>query len=288
MAPVAPIVSAMYSSSGVFAWNANGNPSYTSYEFSVATDPSFSVVIATIGVSGTTAALGSLLPGTSYYARVRAFNGDQLPAPPGGFVAFPTAATLPDIRITVSSAPPSPYVAPAGLAGAWQFDEGSGLTSADGSGSANTARLTCTAALCASTPTFASGPAGLGTAASFSGLEYGVVETQGNFSAFNTGPNSDMTVEAWVYPQSASQRDNAGLVAVGDLGAEDFALDIASGRFRFLAAPGSAASAAVPISANAWTHVVGVYDSAAAAATLYLNGAVAATVSGVPARANSG
>lgn len=283
-APLSPVVSAMYVSSGVFSWDTNGNPSYTNYELSIATHSNFKVVVATIGASGATATVRDLLPATSYYARVRAFNGNQIPS---SFLVFAATMTSTDPSITVSSAPPSPYVLPSGLEGVWQFDEGSGLTSADGSPAANAVQFTCTTALCVSTPTFASGPAAFGTAASFSGLEYGVARTQNNFTAFN----DDLTVSAWVYPQSSSQRDYAGLVAVGNKDSEDFALDIVSGRFRFLAnsvPTVKAAWAPSSIAPGVWTHVVGVYDSAAAAATLYLNGASAATVTGVPARSNSG
>lgn len=286
-APVSPSVWKMYSSSGIFVWDANGNPSYTNFEVSVATDPTFGVVVATLGATGTTATVNDLLPGTLYFARVRAFNGDQIPAPLNGFIAFAPTSTVSDPRITINPAPPSPYVSPSGLAGVWQFDEGSGLTSADGSGSGNTAQFACTAALCVSTPTFASGPPSLGSAASFSGLAYGVVRTQNAFPSFA----DDLTVEAWVYPATASQPDYAGLVSIGNKGAEDFSLDVVSGRFRFLAThgPDKAASPATgSIATNAWTHVVGVHDSVAATATLYLNGSAVSTVTGVPSRSNSG
>lgn len=282
--PLSPTVSAMYFSSGAFTWGANGNPAGTFYEVSVATGPTYGVVIATLSVAGTTATLSNLLPGTSYYARVRAFNGLQIPAPAASFVAFAATSTLSDPAITISSAPSSPYVSQSDLVGSWQFDEGSGLTSNDGSGNANTAQFGCTAYSCASTPTFAAGPPGLGTAASFSGLSYGAVSLSSMPFAFT----DDLSIEAWVYPQTASQQDQAGIVARGLQGGEDFALDVFSGRLRFLATPTYAALADAPISAGTWTHAVGVYDSAAQTAKLYLNGVIAAPVAtGVSARTDS-
>ncbi|HAZ08200.1 MAG TPA: hypothetical protein DCZ01_06705, partial [Elusimicrobia bacterium] len=282
--PLSPTVSQMYFSSGTLTWGANGNPTDTFYEVSVATGPTYGVVIATLSVAGTTITLSNLLPGTSYYARVRAYNGLQVPAPAASFVVFSATSTRSDPAITISSAPSSPYVSQNGLVGSWQFDEGGGLTSNDGSGNGNTAQFGCTAYSCASTPTFAAGPPGLGTSASFAGLSYGAVSLSSMPFAFT----DDLSVEAWVYPQTASQQDQTGIIARGLQGGEDFALDVFSGRLRFLATPGYAALADALLSAGTWIHAVGVYDSAAATAKLYLNGVVAAPVAtGVPARTNS-
>lgn len=279
--PASAIISAMYASSGVFTWDANTNPPHTSYEFSIATGPDYGVVIATLSTTQTSIGVDGLLPRTRYYARVRAFNGTQVPT---AFAYFSPASTVSDPLITISSAPPSPYAASGGLVGSWQFDEGGGLSAADGSGNANAAQFTCTAGLCTSTPSFAAGPPGLGAAASFSGAQHGVVRTQsGTPFAFT----DDLTVEAWIYPQTAFQPDNAGIVSIGNHGSEDFALDVVSNRFRFMAAPAKSATASAALAPGAWIHLAGVYDSLAASATLYLNGVAAATVTGVNARTNS-
>jgi hypothetical protein len=281
--PTATAVSAVYPTSATFSWNANGNPAYTFYQVIVATDPTFDVVTATLTVSAPTATATGLLPGVTYYSRVEAINGGQLET---GYVAIPSTATASDPDITVSSSPASPYVAPTGLAGAWQFDEDTGTVSADGSGNGNTANLWC-GTPCNSTPTWAAGPPGMGSAVSFTGQAGGVVLMNAGLSI----PNS-VTVEAWVYPAPGQfQSPGVGVVAAGPKNSEDFALDVsAAGAFEFLTSNGgSEYSVTVPtaaIAAGQWTHVVGVYDSVHATATLYLNGVAAAVRLAVPARGN--
>jgi hypothetical protein len=267
-----------------FTWNANGNPGFTFYDVIVATDPTFDVIVATLSVSAPTATATGLLPGTTYYSKVQAVNGVQIPTT---FAAIPTKTTTPDSNITVNSAPPSPYVPSAGLVGAWQFDENAGTTTADSSGAGNTGNFGCTTPACASTPTFAAGPIGLGSAASFSGLAGGVVRTNAD-PLLGIG---SLTVEAWVNPQTAAQIANAGIVAVGSQNAVGFALDVGpSGSFRFTTSNGVAefpvTVATATIVAGQWTHVVGVYDLAHGTSTLYLNGQLAATTA-APARFNS-
>lgn len=267
-----------YSSSVTYTWNANGNPSYTSYRVQISTDQGFGVVLATVSVNTPAAAATGLLPGQSYYARVQAVNGVQVPT---SFIALPSAQTVPDAKITVSTAPPSPYVLSSGLAGAWQFDENSGLSAADSSGNGNGASLTCKAANCASTPTWSAGPLGLGSAVAFNGQAYGVVLT----ARAPLAGAGNMTVEAWVKP-TAAQSSYAGIAAAGNQYAEDFALDVNGGAYRFAVAGGTATASAAAVVAGKWTHLAGVYD-AAGTATLYVNGALAAQAA-VPARANSG
>ena len=285
-APGAPLASAVYATSATFTWGSNGNPGYTFYRVLVSTDPLFAVVTATLTVTAPTATATGLLPGgVTYYAQVQAVNGAQLGT---AYVGLPAKYTTPDPSISVSSAPASPYVAPAGLAGSWQFDEDAGTTTVDGSGNANIGNFGCATASCVSTPTFASGPSGLGSAASFSGQSGGVVLTA------NAGPSiaGSVTVEAWVNPATAAQTAGAGIAAKGPKNSEDFALDVsASGAFEFLTSNAGAeiaiTAAAAALTAGRWTHVVGVYDSAHTSATLYLNGAAVATNTSMPARANS-
>jgi hypothetical protein len=282
--PTSPVVSAVYSTSATFSWNANGNPAGTYYQVVVSTDPAFNIVTSTLTVSATAATAVGLLPGVIYYASVAAI-------PLTASVTFPPTTTATNADITVSSSPASPYFASAGLVGSWQFDEDTGTVTSDLSANGNTGNFGCTTAACVSTPTWAASLPGLGSAASFSGQAGGVVLT--NSGAPFAFPGS-VTVEAWVNPASAFQSAGTGIVAVGPQNTEDFALDVsASGSYRFLISNGAAeftvTVATAAIAAGQWTHVVGVYNAAQTAATLYLNGLPAAVATGLPAsRSNSG
>jgi hypothetical protein len=281
--PTGPTTATAFISSATFTWNPNSNPAGTFYHVVVAADAGFTVVVATLSVSAPVATVTGLLPGKLYYSEVQALNGVQIPTT---FAAIPAAQTNVNTVITVSTAPPSPYVSAAGLVGAWQLDEGTGTTTADSSGQGNAASFLCAGAGCASTPTWAAGPPGMGSAASFSGLANGVVQTNSPAPFEFTG---SLSVEAWVYPQTGVQSPDVGIVAVGRKNSEDFALDVFGNAFRFVTSNGGAEYAVtVPtaaIAAGQWTHVVGVYNSAGPSA-LYLNGRLAA-LANLPARANS-
>lgn len=280
--PPVPGAPSAFASSATFNWGANGNPGYTIYTVVIATDPTFATVVSTLSVGAVTVTATNLLPGVTYYSEVEAFSGDQVPT---GFVGLPQLTTIADPNITINPAPTSPYVISANLVGSWQFDENSGTTTADASGNGNTGNLGCVTAACTSTPTWTSGPTGLGSAANFSGLNGVVLTNTGTPFSFT----DSLTIEAWVNPQTSAQSANAGIVGRGILGGEDFGLDVtAGGAFRFLSSHGFSATAPTTIPAGVWTHVVGVYDSAVGSATLYLNGAAVATTLGVPARTNSG
>lgn len=278
-APTGLTASVLYHSSATFTWGANGNPAYTYYELIVASEPAFGVVVATLSVSGTTVTATNLFPGATYYAQVHAFNGMQIPT---AFAPPLTTATQPDPLTSVSPTPVSPYIPSSGLVGSWQFDEGSGLTTADGSGLGNSGAFVCLQSACSSTPTFAAGPPGLGGAASFSGLSGAVLTASGTPFDFT----DDLTVEAWVNPQTAALIANSGIVARGALGSEDFALDVTGvGAYEFKINNFSATVATAAIAVGQWTHVTGVFSSAGlGSATLYLNGNTAAVVSPGTAR----
>lgn len=278
--PTTPSAPFVHATSVTFAWNANGNPSYTFYELNVSTDAAFTVVVATVPASTTQATATGLLPGTSYYARARALSGSQAPT---SFLVFAATFTRLDSGITLNAGGGTPYAPGSGLVGQWHFDEGAGATSADLSGNANTALLTCVSAGCASTPTFTGGPPGLGSAVLLSGLNHGLARVP-DAPALSFG--GDVTVAAWAYPNTTAQPDGAGIVVRGDGGAESWALEISSSRFRFLPKPGFVAIATTTIAPNAWTHLLGSYDAAAGTATLYVNGRAAATVAVTPPRGN--
>lgn len=279
-APTTPSAPFVHATSVTWAWSANGNPAYTFYELNVATDSAFAAIVATVPASSPQAAVTGLLPGTTYYARARAISGSQAPT---GFLLFASTATGLSTGITQNPTAGTPYAQPLNLAGQWHFDEGSGTSSADLSGNGNTALLLCASAGCTSTPTFTGGPPGLGGSASFPGLDHSYARVP-DAAAFNFA--GDLTVVAWAYPTTTAQPDGAGIAVRGDGGSEDWALEVSGGRYRFLAVPGSVATATTTIPAGAWTHLAGVFDDAANTARLYVNGQLSATVAGVPARNN--
>ncbi len=280
--PTGSAVAALYLTSVTFSWNANGNPAGTYYQVVVASDPAFAVIVATVNVPATNATVSNLITGATYYAKVQAINGVQIPT---AFDATVVAALPSDPKITNNGSPNTPYVATPQLVGAWQFDESTGTFSVDGSTYGNAANLVCVTNGCVSTPTWTAGPPGLGSALSFNGLSGAVLTAVGTPFAFT----DSLTVEAWVDPATTAQQNGAGIVARGNLASEDFALDVSGGKFRFIAEPAKIAVAPSVLSAGVWTHVVGVYDSVAQTATLYLNGVAVNTVaSAAPPRSNSG
>ncbi|MBI4060252.1 MAG: fibronectin type III domain-containing protein [Elusimicrobia bacterium] len=279
--PISPVVGAAGANSITYSWNANDNPSYTFYEVGISAEPDFSTVLRTLTVSTTNATADSLFPGTSYYARLRSINGDQRE---GALVAIATASTLSNAALSATAAPPSPYVPPDGAVGQWQFDENAGLAAADSSGFGNAAALVCVSAACSSTPTFAAGPAGLGSAVSLTGVDNGLVRVP---DSVNYDFNDDLTVSAWVNPSSLSQPGGAGIVVRGNGGVENFALDASGGLYRFMPKPGTVASSTNSISVGVWTHLIGVYDFALGSATLYVNGRPASTALLAPSTART-
>ncbi|UPT72893.1 MAG: hypothetical protein M0D55_13345 [Elusimicrobiota bacterium] len=270
--PTSPFIQLVGASSITYSWGANSNPGYTFYEVSVTTDPTFAIVVTTLTVSATTATANGLFPGTTYHARVRSISGSQQL---GGFVAVASTRTLSDPAITTVLAPPSAYVPPNGSVGQWHFDESTGTTAADSSGFGNSALLTCVAAGCVSTPTWTTGPAGLASAAQFSGLANGFArvpdKAQYNF-------NNSITVSAWVYPDTTAQPAGAGIVVRGSGTFENFALDFNGGLWRWR--PGSTGTAVLStnsIVSNAWTHLIGSYNSLTGGTTIFINGRPAST-----------
>lgn len=270
--PTTPFIQGVSATTATYSWGANFNPGYTFYEVAVTTDATFAVVVTTLTVSATTATATDLFPATTYFARVRSISGGQQV---GNWVAIASTRTLADPNITNVLAPPSVYVPPNGAVGQWQFDESSGTTAADGSGFANSGTLTCVSASCVSTPTWTTGPAGLGAAVQFSGLSNSFVrvpdKAQYNF-------NDSITVSAWVYPDTASQPAGAGIVVRGSGTFENFGLDVNAGLWRWRpGSTGGIVTSASAITANAWTHLIGSYNSLTGGTTLYVNGVAAAT-----------
>ncbi|MFA6317166.1 MAG: LamG-like jellyroll fold domain-containing protein [Elusimicrobiota bacterium] len=279
--PTNPVVATYSTNSVTVSWDPNENGPLTYYEVVAATNADFARALSTTGVTATTAAIEDLFPLTTYYFKVRAVSGGGVATPfvPGTPLK---AATYPNPAIGVSSAPAAPYTLEPDLIGVWHFDENAGTSASDGSVTANNGVLTCLAAACTSTPTFASGPPNLGSGVSFPGMTDSLVRIPAN-AAYNFA--GDITVSAWVKPATAAQPNGAGIAAKGTGGSEDFALDLSGGRFRFIFLSNRTVSSTMTLTAGSWAHVAGVYSSAAGGTLkIYVNGALSATTAGVGLR----
>ena len=169
------------------------------------------------------------------------------------------------------------------LVGFWQFEEGSGTTTADSSPAGFTGSLV-------NGPTWTSSPFGrwcLG----YANNQYVDV---GNPTALQlTGP---MTLTAWVWPTATALGGGRVVDKQGLSGSRGWSLSAETAQvFNFAVAVNSTTlvNVEVPCMTNVWTHVGCVYDPDNAAGPmllLYTNGVLAGTnVSGVPgSQYNSG
>jgi len=172
--------------------------------------------------------------------------------------------------------------APAGLIGHWNFDEGSGTTTADSSPNGNTATQAGTAG------SWITGKAG------------GAYQLGGGNCRFELADSSDLrvtgavTVSAWVNPTAAS---NFGVIAgidqTGGSANDMYSLktaDSGSDKLRWdVIGPGtnvsldstSALFGTLGNIGDGWVHVAGVYDPSGFAG-LYVNGALDVSTTSVP------
>lgn len=264
-----------------FTWSGGANPSGTSYQLQVATLTGFGSVLTAVSVTANEATVGSLLPASTYYARVRAtgFNGNT--------TAFATAVTFVTGSfgaISSTAAPPTPYTVSATEIGVFHFDEGGGTRAVDSSAHAN--HLAVTGALTSSSPSFTAGQAGLGTALRFPGLLESVAAAPHAASLAGTG---DLTVQVWANPAASVQVADAGIAVKGAGTEETFILDVANGtRWRFAVrdAGGTlySVSSTQTLAPNAWIHLAGVYKSGGTPSlSLYVDGKLSAATSSAPA-----
>jgi RHS repeat-associated protein len=163
----------------------------------------------------------------------------------------------------------APSFAAGGLVGAYPFEEGSGTSTADFSGLANTGTLN------AATWTTAGK---IGKALVFGGAHLGNVDL-GNPAALNL--SGSMTVSAWIY-STAFPGDDAAIVSKVDASIPGgFQLDATPDTgsrtvgFKLFNPNGTLMMryGATVLQLNQWYYVAGVYDAAAQTMTVYLNGA---------------
>lgn len=156
--------------------------------------------------------------------------------------------------------------APAGPVASYNFNEGSGTTSADISGNNNTATLS------GATWT-ASGHTG--AAGVFSSSGYASI---GNVAGLQI--TGSITVEAWVYA-TAWPGDDAAIVSKRDISVGwqlDTTIDNGPRAIGFKATNSAggfiARYGASTLAINTWYHIAGVYDATGATMHVYLNGAL--------------
>ena len=187
-------------------------------------------------------------PAGTYYYRVVAVAGAS--------VSSPSA----EVSATVAAPPP-----PTGLVAAYGFDEASGLSVTDSSGTGNTGTIS-------GATRSASGK--YGGALSFDGLNDLVSIADSNSLDLTTG----MTLEAWVQPTAINdwrtvlfkERPGGlvyGLYSSTDTGRPGGFVDIGGER-------SARSTTALPL--NTWTHLAATYDGGNL--RLYVNGTQAATL----------
>jgi hypothetical protein len=185
------------------------------------------------------------------------------------------SATSEPVEVTVANTGP---VLPAGLVGAWGFEEGSGSQAADLSGSGNTGALGGGAAWTAD--------GRYGGAVDFDGVD-GWVTVPDDDGLDLAGP---MTMTAWVRPdvlgdwrQVLLKESGSGLgyamYASGGSGSGPGGYYRIGGADRSVGAPGS-----IPV--GEWTHLASSYDGAAM--RLYVDGVLVQTVDQAGAVATTG
>ncbi|MEK7138744.1 MAG: LamG-like jellyroll fold domain-containing protein, partial [Patescibacteria group bacterium] len=162
-----------------------------------------------------------------------------------------------------------------GIVGHWKFDEGSGTTAVDSSGSNNTGTLT-------NGPIWTAGKVG------------GALDFDGSNDYVNAGSAAslddlqDFTYSAWIYPRTLGEGIFKGIIVekAGGSGFKRFTLGDSIGlNFRGeVELTGSSAvvnSNASAVSLNQWQYVAMTYNQATHTVTLYKDGTLLASNSGV-------
>ena len=233
VAPAAQSLSVTNTGSGSLTYTASDNASW------LGVTPGSGTAPGTLSVSVTAAGLTA---GT--------YSGSVTVTAPG---ANGSPATIP-VTLTVSDPPPPTT----GLVGAWGFDEASGTSAADASGSGNTGTISG-----------ASRTSGrYGGALSFDGVNDWVTVNDANSLDLRTS----MTLEAWVRPTSTSYwrtvviKEQPGQLAYAMYSSTDSGRP--SGHVFTTGDVGLQGPSALP--ANAWSHLTTTWDGLTL--RLYVNG----------------
>lgn len=164
-------------------------------------------------------------------------------------------------------------IAASTLDGYWQFDEGTGTTASDLSGSGHTGTLEAAA----SWTTGRVGP----YAVSLTGASTSYVDVSG--PVLDT--SKTYSVAAWVKFNSVSGK-NQTFASIKGTNISPFYLQLTGGYLAFTtrssdstASTATAVTATSAAAANTWYQVVGVYDNTAHTIALYVNGVLQGTVS---------
>lgn len=277
-APAGTAVPVIGTATAKVTWALNGNPGNTSFQVQISTRSDFSSLQAAVSVAGTEAVVGGLQTGTGYFARVKASGFGASSA----FDATISFVTLVFAAVSSTGAPPTPYAFASNSVAVYHFDEAGTTRTLDASAFANHGSLS---GIIGSTPTIVIGQSGLGNAARFPGLTGSVMTAPHAAALAGTG---NLTVQAWVNPASAVQVQDAGIVVKGTGTDETFILDISAAslwRFGVRAGDGTlfSISSTQSLRADAWTHVAGVYNSAAPSLSVYVDGNLSATTAVAPA-----
>ena len=239
------------------AWNAitNGNVAgYRIYQGGASH-------VYTSSISAGTAlqrAITNLTTGATYYFSVAAYNSA------GNESDFSSEVSYTPSAVVVTNPPPvGQPPTPGGLVAAYSFDEGSGATAFDSSGSGNNGTIKG-----ASWVTYGRFGRGLAFDGSTS------VVTVSDSSSLDL--TSGMTLEAWVYPSSFSIWNDM-IYKGGDAYYLEAASSLTAGASVGTGTKtlSSLLSSPKPLPLGAWTHVAATYDGATL--RIFTNGVLAAS-----------
>ncbi|MCX5789412.1 MAG: fibronectin type III domain-containing protein [Elusimicrobia bacterium] len=264
------------SSSVVLNWDQGPgpNPGYTSYEIRRSSNVNIFGVISTVTTGGTSLTIQHLLPNSTYFFQIRASNVDGIlsaPAPVDGPII-----TLGSSGISQSSSPYTTYTQISDAAAIWHFDESAGTAAYDATIYGNNAQLGCLGSACISTPTWTTGPSGLGSSLRFSGQSNGFLQVA-TTTALNQGAATGLTLEAWVEPTSVHQAPEATALVRGAYTDFDYTLDVVNAnRWRFQVRDSGnnvwPLQTAALLDMNHWHQLTAVWTSAPWVQRLYVDG----------------
>src|SRR5437660_945341 len=150
-----------------------------------------------------------------------------------------------------------------GLLGYWAFDEGTGTTAIDSSGSGNNGVLF-------HSPAFIAGR--MGNALSFNGVnQYVQVSSTSGLNLSNA-----ITLAAWINPSDVTAYRT--IVVKGAAGLRGYGMNLINGNLNFIKVNGTDVASSVAISAGVWQHVAITWNAVTGEVKFYKDGALAQTV----------